>query len=65
LRYVDFDSAELAEYPKVHRRVVDERDLEPGVVMIADELVPIFDVPYERLIQEFENIGALRVRKAS
>ena len=65
LRYVDFDSEELAEYPDVYHRVVESRDLEPGSIRMDGKLVPIWDVPYAKLVQEFESLGAARVRKAS
>ncbi len=65
LRYVDFDSEELSEYPEVYRRVVEDRDLEPGAIMLKGALLPMWDVTFTRLVQEFEELGAERVRKAS
>jgi len=65
MRYVDFDSPELEDYPEVYRRVTKDRDLEPGMLLIGGELVSIWDVPYPRLVREFEKMGLQRLRKAS
>lgn len=65
LRYVDFDSPELKEYPEAHKRVTVDHDLEPGTIQISGELVSFFDIPYDRLTEEFMRIGAQPIRKAS
>ncbi|RJQ46394.1 MAG: hypothetical protein C4534_02905 [Gaiellales bacterium] len=65
MRYVDFDSEDLADYPDVYQKVVD-REVEPGLIIIEDTIRPIWDVPYNRLVDEFERLGATRLeRKAS
>ncbi|MCL4309584.1 MAG: hypothetical protein ACYCXU_08910 [Thermoleophilia bacterium] len=61
LRYVDFDSPELKEYPEVYQRVTEGR-LEPGMLMIGEKLLNIWEIPYSRMLVEFERMGA---RKAS
>jgi len=62
---VDFDSAELAEYPDVHTKV-NSRELEPGKIMIDGQLQPIWDIPYTAMTRRFEELGAQRVsRQAS
>lgn len=59
LRYIDFDSAELTEYPDVHQRVTEGR-LEPGTIMIGEKLLNIWEIPYSRMLVEFERMGARR-----
>jgi hypothetical protein len=59
---VDFDSEELSEYPAVHQKVND-REIDPGQIIINEELSPIWDVPYTQLISEFERLGAARLQK--
>ena len=59
LRYVDFDSPELAEYPEVYQRVTEGR-LEPGTIMIGEKLFNIWEIPYSRMLVEFEQMGARR-----
>ena len=49
----------------MHKRVVEERNLEPGTLLIDGRLVPMWDIPYPNLVSEFEAIGAQKVRKAS
>ncbi|MHB1361554.1 MAG: hypothetical protein ACYCW5_03010 [Thermoleophilia bacterium] len=45
--------------------MIDERNLEPGSMLIGDKLVPMWDVPYPALVREFEAIGVEKVRQAS
>ncbi|MDO8736797.1 MAG: hypothetical protein Q7K29_06910 [Thermoleophilia bacterium] len=65
MRYVDFDSEELSEYPDVYHRVTVDRDLEPGAIIFDGRLVPMWDIQYNRLAEEFVKLGAERLRKAS
>ncbi len=60
LRYVDFDSPELSEFPSVEKQV-REGNLQPGVIEIEGKLVPIYSVSYQRIIEEFERLGATRI----
>lgn len=62
---MDFDSPELSEFPEVYQRVAVDRDLEPGTILFRGELVPMWDVQYNRLTEEFVKMGAEPVRKAS
>jgi hypothetical protein len=65
LRYVDFDGPELADYPEIQKKVLAS-ELEPGMIQVAGKLLPIWDVPYSRMVKEFEAMGATRVgRKVS
>jgi hypothetical protein len=65
LNYVDFDSEELADYPEVQQKVND-REVEPGLIIIDEVLRPIWDVPYDKLVEEFERLGVTRLeQKAS
>lgn len=62
---MDFDSEDMAEYPDVQKKVND-REVEPGLIIIDEVLRPIWDVPYDKLTEEFERMGATRLeRKAS
>jgi hypothetical protein len=55
----------MAEYPDVQKKVND-REVEPGLIIIDEVLRPIWDVPYDKLTEEFERMGATRLeRKAS
>lgn len=65
MRYVDFDSPELSEFPEVYQRVTVERNLEPGTILIDGKLAPMWDVQYNRLTEVFLTMGAEPVRKAS
>ncbi|MHB9112644.1 MAG: hypothetical protein ACYC4D_08500 [Thermoleophilia bacterium] len=42
-----------------------DRDLEPGAIIFEGKLVPMWDVQYNRLTEEFVKMGAEPVRKAS
>lgn len=42
---------------------VDDRDIEPGQIVIEEVLRPIWDVPYTKLVEEFERLGASRLEK--
>jgi hypothetical protein len=64
LRYVDFDSPDLADYPAV-KDLVEEGTLEPGMIMIEDELRSIWDIPYSRMLEEFEKMGARKAERTS
>ncbi len=44
----------------MQKRVVEDRDLEPGTIKIGEKLSPMWDVPYTKLMQEFETMGATR-----
>ncbi len=57
MRYVDFDSHDLAEYPDV-RQKVKQGSIEPGAIMIEGKLVNIWEISYTRLLAEFERLGA-------
>lgn len=57
---MDFDSAEIENYPEIHKQVV-EGTLEPGIIEIEDKLAPIYTVSYQKMVEEFERIGATRV----
>lgn len=59
---MDFDSEELAEYPEVKQQV-DDREIDPGQIIIGDVVRPIWDVPYAKLVEEFERLGATRLEK--
>ena len=59
---MDFDSAELAEYPDVQAKV-NSRELEPGRIMIGERLLPIWDLPYTEMTRRFEEQGAQRVTR--
>ena len=61
MRYIDFDSPELAEYPDVQKKAV-EGSLEPGIIMIEDQLHSIWEIPYSRMLVEFERLGATRAK---
>jgi hypothetical protein len=60
LRYIDFDSEEMAEYPSVQRQV-EEGDLQPGLIEIESQLLPMYTVSYQRMVDEFERLGAIRI----
>lgn len=48
------------------KQKVDDREVEPGLIIIEDVMRPIWDVPYNKLVEEFERLGAKRLeRKAS
>jgi hypothetical protein len=59
---VDFDSEDMAEYPDVQQKVND-REIEPGQIVIDETLRPIWDVPYTKLVNEFERLGATMLEK--
>lgn len=42
-----------------------DRDLEPGAMLFKGELVPMWEVQYNRLTEELVKMGAEPVRKAS
>lgn len=42
---------------------VNDREVEPGLIVIADVLRPIWDVPYNKLIEEFERLGVKRLER--
>lgn len=45
---------------------VKDGSLQPGVIEIESELLPIYTVSYQRMIEEFERLGATRIsEKAS
>jgi len=62
---VDFDSEELNEFPEAYQRVTVDRDLEPGTILFNGEFVPMWDVQYNRMSEEFVKMGAEQIRKAS
>ena len=41
-----------------------EGSLEPGIIMIEDELHSIWEIPYSRMLVEFERLGAKRAGQA-
>jgi hypothetical protein len=59
---VDFDSEDMAEYPDVQQKVND-REIEPGQIVIDETMRPIWDVPYTKLVSEFERLGATMLEK--
>jgi hypothetical protein len=52
----------MAEYPDVQQKVND-REIEPGQIVIDETLRPIWDVPYTKLVSEFERLGATMLEK--
>lgn len=44
---------------------VSSRELEPGRIMIGEQLLPIWDIPYAAMAREFEERGAQRVSRQS
>lgn len=61
---MDFDSPDLDEFPEIKKQV-DEGHLQPGVIMIDDRLYSIWQIPFSRMISEFERLGAMRISKTS
>jgi len=49
----------------VYQRVAVERDLEPGAILFDGRIMPLWDVKYDQLCEEFVKLGAERVRRAS
>ena len=41
------------------------RELEPGVILIGERILPIYEMPYSAMIREFELLGAQRASRAS
>ncbi|MHB1271042.1 MAG: hypothetical protein ACYC6B_03515 [Thermoleophilia bacterium] len=35
--------------------------MEPGVIMIGERLLPIWDMPYSKMVKEFDLMGATRI----
>lgn len=64
LRYVDFDSADLADYPEVHK-LVEKGAVRPGIIIIEDQMYSFYIIPYPTMVREFERLGAQRVSRAS
>lgn len=60
LRYIDFDSEGLTKFPEVQKQVEDG-SLQPGVIEVEGELLPIYTVSYQKIIEEFERLGAGKI----
>ncbi|GBE57525.1 hypothetical protein BMS3Abin01_00445 [bacterium BMS3Abin01] len=50
----------MKEFPEIFHQVKDG-SLQPGVIEIEAEMIPIFSISYERITQEFDRLGAERV----